>query len=109
MRQIVGQRIQDIYTLEVSGPILPHNVDFLLNLIAESQEGQFFATFQHHEPTASFTKASFSTSKVSDHNEPHSLHRGFPKDFVDKLYRPQTILRKAWKELKYTNGQFEWT
>ena len=110
MRQIVGQHIQDIHTLEVSGPILPHNVDLLVNLMGESQEGQFFAAFHHHEPTAAFTTASNSMSQMVHQTEgTDKVHGNSEMNFADKLCKRETVLQKVWRELKYSNGQYEWT
>ncbi|XP_071820067.1 protein downstream neighbor of son homolog isoform X1 [Apostichopus japonicus] len=110
MRQIIGHQIHDIHTLEVSGPILPHNVHLLTDLLSETQQGQFSLTFQAHEPTACFTSASHTLfTAPTDDVSPNLKLDSFPRDFARRLFTPKDILQKSCKDMKFVNTMYEWT
>ncbi|NXI58897.1 DONS protein, partial [Chloroceryle aenea] len=45
---------EDIFSLEIVGPILPHSLHSLTMLLKPAQKGAFSAVFYTHEPTAAF-------------------------------------------------------
>lgn len=59
---------EDIFSLEVVGPILPHALHSLTTLLKSAQGGAFSAVLYTHEPTAVFNthlgNASHALSKV---------------------------------------------
>ncbi|XP_022089967.1 protein downstream neighbor of Son-like [Acanthaster planci] len=55
VKQAVGNKLQESYSLEITGPLLPHNVFSICQLLEESQGADFGGTFNSHEPTVPFT------------------------------------------------------
>ncbi|NXY89501.1 DONS protein, partial [Alcedo cyanopectus] len=53
---------EDIFSLEIVGPILPHSLHSLTMLLRPAQKGQFSAVLYTHEPTAVFNAALDDTS-----------------------------------------------
>ncbi|XP_033635784.1 protein downstream neighbor of Son-like [Asterias rubens] len=56
MKQAVGNTLKESYSLEVTGPLLPHNVFNICQLLQESQSGDFGGNFSSHEPTLPFSQ-----------------------------------------------------
>ncbi|XP_072178624.1 protein downstream neighbor of Son-like [Diadema setosum] len=57
-QQTAGLALQEVSTLEVTGPIMPHNIHDLCTLLRTTQEGAFHVAFSNHEATAAFTASS---------------------------------------------------
>lgn len=45
---------QDQFSLEITGPIMPHTLHYLTSLLRSSQSGSFSAGLYPHEPTTVF-------------------------------------------------------
>lgn len=45
---------EDVFSLEIIGPVLPHSLHSLTTLLKSAQRGAFSAVFYTHEPTAVF-------------------------------------------------------
>lgn len=60
---------EDIFSLEIVGPVLPHSLHLLTMLLQSAQQGAFSAVLYTHEPTAVFNadlhNASPALEKVS--------------------------------------------
>ncbi|XP_071480874.1 protein downstream neighbor of Son-like [Diadema antillarum] len=57
-QQTAGLALQEVSTLEVTGPIMPHNIHDLCTLLRTTQEGAFHVAFSNHEVTAPFATSS---------------------------------------------------
>eukprot|EP00057_Strongylocentrotus_purpuratus_P014613 XP_011669087.1 PREDICTED: protein downstream neighbor of son homolog isoform X1 [Strongylocentrotus purpuratus] len=55
----------EVSSLEVTGPIMPHNVHSLCALLRRTQEGAFHMALSNHEATAPFTSCTYSTNEKS--------------------------------------------
>lgn len=56
----------EVSSLEVTGPIMPHNVHSLCSLLRRTQEGSFHMALSNHEATAPFTSCTCSTNEKSE-------------------------------------------
>lgn len=48
---------EDVFSLEVLGPVLPHSLHALSLLLGPAQRGSFRALLSPHEPSAAFNAA----------------------------------------------------
>ncbi|XP_038048090.1 protein downstream neighbor of Son-like isoform X2 [Patiria miniata] len=111
MKQAVGNKLQESYSLEITGPLLPHNVFHVCQLLDGTQGADFSGTFNNHDPTLPFSLVTTETATDSKTETGESLQedsRG--KDsFADYLAaqggeRHVGIL----KEFAYTDGLYQW-
>uniref|UniRef100_A0A8C2T0T3 DNA replication fork stabilization factor DONSON n=1 Tax=Coturnix japonica TaxID=93934 RepID=A0A8C2T0T3_COTJA len=64
---------EDIYSLEIVGPVLPHSLHMLTMLLQSAQQGAFSAALYTHEPTAVFNTNLHNESTCGLHSK--TLHQ----------------------------------
>ena len=97
-----------MYSLEISGPLLPGCMYELCHLLKASQIGDFKATFSAHQPSVAFNVPSSKTEgkcTPSGSNLEHSISCGQWKHYQEAEQLKGTFL----KELNCKDNLFTWT
>ncbi|XP_064618396.1 protein downstream neighbor of son homolog [Liolophura sinensis] len=90
--------------LEVSGPILPQNLQAISQLFKSTQDGEYTATFHNHEATVPFNAAFHSSTQGNDNASPP--HQSITTELnTDTQGTPQT---GTVKELEFSQSKFFW-
>ncbi|XP_063954468.1 protein downstream neighbor of son homolog [Lytechinus pictus] len=63
LKQQTNQSLVELSSLEVTGPIMPHNIHILCNLLRRTQDGAFQMALSNHEATSPFTSCSHSMNE----------------------------------------------
>ncbi|KAK7812584.1 hypothetical protein U0070_021564 [Myodes glareolus] len=74
---------RDKFSLEITGPIMPHALQSMIMLLRSSQRGSFSAGMYAHEPTAAFNVC------LPLEKEPH--RKDAPKDLANCGLHPKTL------------------
>ncbi|XP_057621330.1 protein downstream neighbor of Son isoform X2 [Chionomys nivalis] len=74
---------RDKFSLEITGPIMPHALQSVIMLLRSSQRGSFSAGMYAHEPTAAFNVC------LPLETEPH--RKDAPKDLANCGLHPKTL------------------
>lgn len=74
---------RDKFSLDITGPIMPHALQSVIMLLRSSQRGSFSAGMYAHEPTAAFNVC------LPLEKEPH--REDAPKDLANCGLHPQTL------------------
>ena len=62
-QQSHGASLQEVSSLEVTGPIMPHNIHDLCALLSTTQDGAFHMALSNHDATAPFTTCTHVNAK----------------------------------------------
>ncbi|NXL49296.1 DONS protein, partial [Podilymbus podiceps] len=101
---------EDIFSLEIAGPVLPHSLHSLTMLLKAAQRGAFSAALYTHEPTAVFNtnldNASPALNKETIHKDlpPCGLH---PKT-LDQLSQCPTLGKSSIRFLEMKDYAYTW-
>jgi len=100
-----------LYTLEVTGPILPGCVYELFQLLKASQKGNFKANLSAHQPTVAFNVPH---SNIKSENIPTANGSCLQQSLSHgqlKYYKEAEEMNAGCflKDLKCTAGLFTWT
>ncbi|XP_056595093.1 protein downstream neighbor of son homolog [Triplophysa dalaica] len=101
---------QDVCSLEVTGPIMPHTVHALTQLLKPAQKGEFSVGLYTHEPTAVLNVP------ISQTSEPETLEDvvqdlgrcGLQQGTVQQLAVPTTLGRSALRQLHMRGHSYSW-
>lgn len=74
---------RDKFSLEITGPVMPHALQSVIMLLRSSQRGSFSAGMYAHEPTAAFN--------VSLPLEKEAHRKNAPKDLANCGLHPKTL------------------
>ncbi|KAH0509100.1 Protein downstream neighbor of Son [Microtus ochrogaster] len=74
---------RDKFSLEITGPVMPHALQSVIMLLRSSQRGSFSAGMYAHEPTAAFNVC------LPLEKEPH--RKDAPKDLANCGLHPKTL------------------
>ncbi|XP_041529198.1 protein downstream neighbor of Son [Microtus oregoni] len=74
---------RDKFSLEITGPVMPHALQSVIMLLRSSQRGSFSAGMYAHEPTAAFNVC------LPLEKEPHG--KDAPKDLANCGLHPKTL------------------
>ena len=94
-------RVEQGYSLEVAGPILPHAKQRLMNLFSCTHK-QFTASFSVHIPSAPFN------ATVDNTEQSHDSINEEICDESEQLKRPSNLGKTVIKEIKYKDEKFTW-
>ena len=98
--------VEQCYGLEVSGPILPHTKQRLLNLFSRTHK-QFKVSLSVHMPSAPFNATADQSSECPEdpkHNEPSDELT----DEKQQLKRPSHLGKNVIREMQYKDAVFVW-
>ena len=109
MKQAVGNTLQESYSLEVTGPLLPHNVFHVCRLLQESQNKNFVGNFNSHEPSLAFCQVSVENESAAKGTEKFERNSRTP----DTLSEFLAAQGDSWcvgtvKELNSIDGLYQW-
>ena len=91
--------IEQGYGFEISGPILPHTKQRLLNLFSKTHK-QFTVSFIVHMPSAPFNAAVENSNDEVDAEE--------LVDEMGQFKRPSHLGKKVIREMHFKDGTFTW-
>ncbi|NXD76889.1 DONS protein, partial [Halcyon senegalensis] len=101
---------EDIFSLEIVGPVLPHSLHSLTMLLKPAQKGAFSAVLYTHEPTAVFNTNLDSASPALNKETvckdlpPYGLH---PKT-LDQLSQCPTLGKSSIRFLEMKDYAYTW-
>ncbi|XP_059408235.1 protein downstream neighbor of son homolog [Carassius carassius] len=101
---------QDVCSLEVTGPIMPHTLHALTQLLKPAQKGEFSVGLYTHEPTAVLNVP------VSQTSEPQQLEAvvqdlrrcGLQQSSVQQLAGPSMLGKSALRQLHMRDYSYSW-
>ncbi|XP_035264202.1 protein downstream neighbor of son homolog isoform X2 [Anguilla rostrata] len=102
---------QDVSSLEVTGPVMPHALHALTRLLRPAQRGGFSAGLYPHEPTAVFN------TPVGPPAEPHLQDTaaqdlegcGLHPSTVRQLVQPSTLGKSTLRHLHMKEYSYTWS
>ena len=113
-------RSKQLYTVEVTGPVLPHTLYGLSDLFAHTHN-KYTASISVHEPTAAFnvTKKISPDDTMEDQSDKDNTIEASENIDCDKLSltpkeakyfcRASDLDKKGIKELRYAEDLYTWT
>ncbi|XP_048054124.1 protein downstream neighbor of son homolog [Megalobrama amblycephala] len=101
---------QDVCSLEVTGPIMPHTLHALTQLLRPAQRGEFSVGLYTHEPTAVLNVP------ISQSSEPPQLESvvqdlgrcGLQQSSVQQLAAPSMLGKCALRQLHMRDYSYSW-
>ncbi|NXK80763.1 DONS protein, partial [Amazona guildingii] len=101
---------ENIFSLEIVGPVMPHSLHALTMLLKAAQRGAFSGVFYTHEPTAVFN-----TDLGGAHpalNE-ETVHKDLPTSglhpkTLDQLSQPPTLKKSSIRFLEMKDYAYTW-
>ena len=97
-------QVEQGYSLEVAGPILPHTKLRLMNLFSCTHK-QFTASFSVHIPSAAFNAT---TVDCTEQSHDDSINEEVCNE-SEQLKRRSNLGKTVIKEIKYKDAKFTWT
>ncbi|KAM6222396.1 protein downstream neighbor of Son [Rhynchocyon petersi] len=99
---------QDQFSLEITGPIMPHCLHSVTTLLKSSQGGSFSAVLYTHEPTAVFNICP-SVDGVMDKNAHMELANcGLHPKTRDQLSRIPLLGKSSLRHIEMSNYTYNW-
>uniref|UniRef100_A0A671RIS4 DNA replication fork stabilization factor DONSON n=1 Tax=Sinocyclocheilus anshuiensis TaxID=1608454 RepID=A0A671RIS4_9TELE len=101
---------QDVCSLEVTGPIMPHTLHALTQLLKPAQKGEFSVGLYTHEPTAVLNLP------LSQTSEPQQLESvvqdlgrcGLQQSSIQQLATPSMLGKSALRQLHMRDYSYSW-
>ncbi|KAG2456450.1 protein downstream neighbor of son homolog [Polypterus senegalus] len=101
--------LKDLFSLEVTGPIMPHSLHALTLLLRSAQKGAFSAVFNTHSPTAIFNTASRTESTSFKESALQDLKDcGLHPDTLVQLLEPPVLGKLALRQLEMSDYKYTW-
>uniref|UniRef100_A0A8C3L265 Downstream neighbor of SON n=1 Tax=Chrysolophus pictus TaxID=9089 RepID=A0A8C3L265_CHRPC len=94
---------EDIFSLEIVGPVLPHSLHLLTMLLQSAQQGAFSAVLYTHEPTAVFN-ADLNNETISK----DLLKCGLHSKTLDQLSQVPTLGKSSLRFLEMKDSAYAW-
>nr|XP_055062207.1 protein downstream neighbor of son homolog [Misgurnus anguillicaudatus] len=101
---------QDVCSLEVTGPIMPHTLHALTQLLKPAQKGEFSVGLYTHEPTAVLNVPISQTSELEtrDGVVQDLVRCGLQQSTVEQLAVPTTLGKSALRQLHMKGHSYSW-
>ncbi|XP_076839419.1 protein downstream neighbor of son homolog [Brachyhypopomus gauderio] len=106
---------KDVCSLEVTGPIMPHTLHALTQLLRPAQRGEFSAVLYTHEPSAVLNVPSTNvpTTKTSEPDQQEKAVQelgqcGLQRSTVEQLVEPAALGKAALRQLQLTDYSYTW-
>ncbi|NWR39196.1 DONS protein, partial [Tachuris rubrigastra] len=97
---------QDVFSLEVQGPVLPQALRALTRLLGPAQRGAFRALLSTHQPSAAFNGCPAPLQAVGSHQDLPAC--GLPPKTLDQLRQCPTLGKSAIRFLEMKDYVFTW-
>ncbi|XP_067298971.1 protein downstream neighbor of son homolog [Pseudorasbora parva] len=108
VKTLVRTGYQDVYSLEVTGPIMPHTLHTLTQLLRPAQRGEFSAGLYTHEPTA-VLNVPISQSSGPLECVVQDLGRcGLQQSSIQQLAAPSMLGKCALRQLHMRGYSYSW-
>ncbi|XP_054434012.1 protein downstream neighbor of Son [Pteronotus mesoamericanus] len=100
---------KDQFSLEISGPVMPHALHAVTMLLRASQSGSFSAGLCTHEPTAVFNICP-PADKVPEKGTVHKelAHCGLHPKTLDQLSQTPTLGKSALRNVEMSDYTYSW-
>ncbi|XP_006862608.1 PREDICTED: protein downstream neighbor of Son [Chrysochloris asiatica] len=100
---------RDQFSLEISGPVMPHSLHCMIMLLQSSQDGSFSAGLYTHEPTAVFNICP-SVDKVLDKETIHKelANCGLHPKTVDQLIQIPLLGKSSIRHMEMNDYIYNW-
>ncbi|XP_036896470.1 protein downstream neighbor of Son isoform X2 [Sturnira hondurensis] len=100
---------RDQFSLEITGPVMPHALHAMTMLLGSSQSGSFSAGLFTHEPTAVFNVCPPLDRAPAKGTVPEELARcGLHPETLDQLSRAPTLGRSALRSVEMSDYSCSW-
>ncbi|XP_065597791.1 protein downstream neighbor of Son [Cyrtonyx montezumae] len=101
---------EDIFSLEIVGPVLPHSLHLLTVLLQSAQHGAFSAVLYTHEPTAVFNTnlGNASTALKKEAVSEDLLKCGLHSKTLDQLSQVPTLGKSSIRFLEMKDYAYAW-
>ncbi|NXI95468.1 DONS protein, partial [Psophia crepitans] len=101
---------EDIFSLEIVGPVMPHALHSLTVLLRLAQRGAFSAALYTHEPTAVFNACLDSASPAFSKEPPGKdlLRCGLHPEALEQLSQHPTLGKSALRFLEMKDYAYTW-
>ncbi|TRY92772.1 hypothetical protein DNTS_024847, partial [Danionella cerebrum] len=107
----VRSGFQDVFSLELTGPVMPHTVHSLTRLLTEAQRGEFSTAIFTHQPTA-VLNVPFSNITEKPQQEQCVLEDlsgcALHQSCVHHLAVPSILGKHSLRQLNMKEGFFSW-
>ncbi|NXR04767.1 DONS protein, partial [Sagittarius serpentarius] len=102
---------EDIFSLEIVGPVMPHSLHSLTMLLRSAQRGAFSAALYTHEPTAVFNTGRCSNASPALNKE--TVHKDLPAcglhpKTLDQLSQCPTLGKSSIRFLEMKDYAYTW-
>ncbi|XP_051647178.1 protein downstream neighbor of Son isoform X2 [Manacus candei] len=97
---------EDVFSLEVLGPILPHTLRALTRLLGPAQRGAFRALLSTHQPSAAFNCCPQPQEAVGSQQDLPAC--GLPPKTLDELRQCPTLGKSAIRFLEMKDYAYTW-
>ncbi|NWX15411.1 DONS protein, partial [Aegotheles bennettii] len=101
---------EDIFSLEIVGPVMPHSLHSLTTLLKPAQKGTFSAVLYTHEPTAVFNTRLGNTDPALNKE---TVHKDLPtcglhRKTLDQLSQCPTLGKSSIRFLEMKDYAYTW-
>lgn len=97
---------QDVCSLEVTGPIMPHSLHALTRLLRPAQRGGFSTALYTHEPTAVLNTHTATREQAEQAVELDGC--GLHPSTIQQLQEPSTLGKSPLRQLHLNNYSYTW-
>ncbi|XP_038835752.1 protein downstream neighbor of son homolog [Salvelinus namaycush] len=97
---------QDVCSLEVTGPIMPHSLHALTRLLRPAQRGGFSTALYTHEPTAVLNTHTTTREQAEQAVELDGC--GLHPSTIQQLREPSTLGKSPLRQLHLNNYSYTW-
>ncbi|XP_040279083.1 protein downstream neighbor of Son [Bufo bufo] len=98
---------KDQFSLEITGPVMPHTVHFLTLLLKAAQRGSFSASLYTHEPTTVFNTSIHSQNgKEIDSTE--LANCGLHSQTLEQFTQLSTLGKSSLRHLELNDYKYSW-
>uniref|UniRef100_A0A672T1X7 DNA replication fork stabilization factor DONSON n=1 Tax=Sinocyclocheilus grahami TaxID=75366 RepID=A0A672T1X7_SINGR len=100
---------QDVCSLEVTGPIMPHTLHALTQLLKPAQKGEFSVGLYTHEPTAVLNRSCSGLDFGFQESVVRDLGRcGLQQSSIQQLVTPSMLGKSALRQLHMRDYSYSW-
>ncbi|XP_030055529.1 protein downstream neighbor of Son isoform X2 [Microcaecilia unicolor] len=102
-------KYEDKFSLEITGPVMPHTLHLLTFLLKSAQKGSFCATLFTHEPTAVFNAGTKMERIINKEPVCKELaNYGLHPLTLDQLIQPPLLGKSSLQHLEMNNNYYMW-
>ncbi|XP_033868490.3 protein downstream neighbor of son homolog isoform X1 [Acipenser ruthenus] len=100
---------RDQFSLEITGPVMPHSLHNLTLLLKSAQQGAFSAGLYTHEPTAVFNTDPHTQGECTKESVLQDLGGcGLHPETLQKLLEPAVLGKSALRQLDMNEYKYSW-